>query len=73
MYKYTVSRGRDSDISKIACNAVFYVCFKSGFIHCRLVLFILVYCKSRDAKSCVSRGALLDMVVRMYSNESVYK
>ena len=29
MYKYTVSQGRDSDISKIACNAVFYVCFQA--------------------------------------------
>ena len=40
MYKYTVSRGRDSDISKIACNTVFYVCFKAGlFIAASFCLF----------------------------------
>ena len=32
MYKYTVSRGRDSDISKIVSNAFFYVCFKAGLL-----------------------------------------
>ena len=55
MYKYTVSQGRDSDISKIACNAVFLCMQSRAFMHCRLVLFILVYCKSRDARFCVSQ------------------
>ena len=40
MYKYTVSQGRDSDISKIACNAVFYVCFQAGlFVAALFCLF----------------------------------
>ena len=40
MYKYTVSRGRDSDISKIVSNAFFYVCFKAGlFIAASFCLF----------------------------------
>ena len=40
MYKYTVSRGRDSDICKIACNTVFYVCFQAGlFIAALFCLF----------------------------------
>ena len=40
MYKYTVSQGRDSDISKIVSNAFFYVCFKAGlFIAASFCLF----------------------------------
>ena len=40
MYKYTVSQGRDSDISKIVSNAFFYVCFKAGlFVAASFCLF----------------------------------
>ena len=40
MYKYTVNRGRDSDISKIVSNAFFYVCFKAGlFVAASFCLF----------------------------------
>ena len=73
MYKYTVSRGRDSDISKIACNAVFYVCFKAGLFVA--ALFCLFWCivkvETQDFAS--HELALRDMTVRMYADESVYK
>ena len=73
MYKYTVSRGRDSDISKIACNTVFYVCFQAGLFIA--ALFCLFWCivKVETQNLASHELALRDMAVHMYANESVYK
>ena len=73
MYKYTVSRGRDSDISKIACNTVFYVCFQAGLFVA--ALFCLFWCivkvETQDFAS--PELALRDMAARMFADESMYK
>ena len=73
MYKYTVSRGRDSDISKIACNTVFYVCFQAGlFIAALFCLFrCIVKLETQDFAS--HELALRDMTARMFADESMYK
>ena len=73
MYKYTVSQGRDSDISKIACNTVFYVCFQAGlFVAASFCLFwCIVKVETQNLAS--PELALRDMAVHMYANESVYK
>ena len=73
MYKYTVSQGRDSDISKIACNAVFYVCFQAGlFVAALFCLFrCIVKVETQDFAS--PELALRDMMARMFADESVYK
>ena len=73
MYKYTVSQGRDSDISKIACNTVFYVCFKAGlFIAALFCLFrCIVKVETQDFAS--PELALRDMTARMFADESMYK
>ena len=73
MYKYTVSRGRDSDISKIVSNTVFYVGFKAGlFVAASFCLFrCIVKVETQDFAS--PELALRDMAVHMYANESVYK
>ena len=73
MYKYTVSRGCDSDISKIVSNAFFYVCFKAGlFIAASFCLFwCIVKVETQNLAS--HELALRDMVVHMYANESVCK
>ena len=73
MYKYTVSRGRDSDISKIVSNAFFYVCFKAGlFIAASFCLFrCIVKVETQDFAS--HKLALHDMTARMCADESMYK
>ena len=73
MYKYTVSRGRDSDISKIACNTVFYVCFKAGlFIAASFCLFrCILKVETQDFAS--PELALRDMTARMCADESACK
>ena len=73
MYKYTVSRGRDSDISKIVSNAFFYVCFKAGlFIAASFCLFwCIVKVETQDFAS--PELALRDMTARMCADESVCK
>ena len=73
MYKYTVSRGRDSDISKIASNAFFYVCSQGRL--CIAASFCLFWCivkvETQDFAS--PELVLRDMAVRMFANESMYK
>ena len=73
MYKYTVSRGRDSDISKIVSNAFFYVCFKAGlFVAASFCLFrCIVKVETQDFAS--PELALRDMAARMFADESMYK
>ena len=73
MYKYTVSRGRDSDISKIACNTVFYVCFQAGlFVAASFCLFwCIVKVETQDFAS--PELALRDMTARMCADESACK
>ena len=73
MYKYTVSQGRDSDISKIACNTVFYVCFQAGlFIAALFCLFrCIVKVETQDFAS--PELALRDMTARMCADESACK
>ena len=73
MYKYTVSRGRDSDISKIACNTIFYLCFKEGlFVAASFCLFrCIVKVETQDFAS--PELALRDMTARMCADESACK
>ena len=73
MYKYTVSQGRDSDISKIVSNAFFYVCFKAGlFIAALFCLFrCIVKVETQDFAS--PELALRDMTARMCADESACK
>lgn len=73
MYKYTVSQGRDSDISKIACNTVFYVCFKAGLLIAALFCLFRYIVKVETQDFASPELALRDMTARMYANESVYK
>ena len=73
MYKYTVSRGRDSDISKIESNAFFYVCFKADlFIAASFCLFwCIVKVETQNLAS--PELALRYMAARMFADESMYK
>ena len=73
MYKYTVSRGRDSDISKIVSNAFFYGYFKAGlFVAALFCLFrCIVKVETQDFAS--PELALRDMTARMCADESACK
>ena len=73
MYKYTVSQGRDSDISKIACNAVYYVCFQAGLFVAALFCLFRCIVKVETQNLASPELALRDMAARMYADESMYK
>ena len=71
MYKYTVSRGRDSDISKIACNTIFYLCFKEGlFVAASFCLFrCIVKVETQDFAS--PERVFINISARFYGGENM--